>query len=535
MSADQTAAKPPDPLADDSREGGWKGLAVVLCLYVIAALSSLMVRAPLGHDESVYALRGRDLVDGWRNFSGSYWADYRAPGLPVLLSISNRLVGEYVTVNRGVVVLAGAAIVCLVWALAREYGSRWVGVIGALLLIASSGFMYSSTRLLADVPGAAFSLAAVLVYAVEMRRVRLRWSFVFVPLLAFVATASRFGAPFMIGAGLTAVFVVAAPQLWRSRDWIALGQSLALAIGTGLTAVLALFTHLLSTLSLTPARANSALTGSKGLTPASGFSDLVDVTSPWTTNPEPLWSTAVAVIVIVGVVASWVGAATRRMRPEIVVFGTVAGALSTVAVTASVGLVVANYLTLALPYWVLAAGAGLRWLGVLLLSALDGRAVRAARVAMCGLALLLVVWCVRDSRDSHQSQKASYAALTAVSIAAGEALGPDCIIVTSYTPQVGYYSDCLVAPFVVRAADPSLEATVAQSIDRAVMAGSGERTADGTAVLWVDRGKRQPEGVQLENPGLFGDVVVEHGVDGERRNRVVVRSVVPCVALGTPC
>jgi hypothetical protein len=61
----------------------WLWIGVILFAYALAAALIVKEGGPLGHDESVYALRARDFHDGAT--PGPYWEDYRAPGLPWLL------------------------------------------------------------------------------------------------------------------------------------------------------------------------------------------------------------------------------------------------------------------------------------------------------------------------------------------------------------------------------------------------------------------------------------------------------------------
>ena len=86
-------------------------LGIVIVCYLAICISALAERSALGHDESVYALRSRDLQGGWTNLSGNYWRDYRAPGLPLLLAAVGRVLGTYVTAARFVVVLLGLTII----------------------------------------------------------------------------------------------------------------------------------------------------------------------------------------------------------------------------------------------------------------------------------------------------------------------------------------------------------------------------------------------------------------------------------------
>ena len=89
-------------------------------------IPALAVRSPLGHDESVYALRSRNLLEGWTYLSGDYWRDYRAPGLPLMFSGLGRVIGVHVTTARAFVVLLGVLIVLVTALLGRRLANgRW--------------------------------------------------------------------------------------------------------------------------------------------------------------------------------------------------------------------------------------------------------------------------------------------------------------------------------------------------------------------------------------------------------------------------
>ena len=78
----------------------------------VASALILANRSPLAWDEVVYAARGKDLVDSsytWAFYSGSYWSDVRAPGLPVLLVFPFQLFGSTDVVARAVVVIFSLA------------------------------------------------------------------------------------------------------------------------------------------------------------------------------------------------------------------------------------------------------------------------------------------------------------------------------------------------------------------------------------------------------------------------------------------
>ncbi len=513
-------------------------VAAVLFVFVVGTAAALARRATLGHDEAVYAIRGRDLSDGWSTISGLYWADYRAPGLSMILNLAGRVVGFHVTTARAVVVGVACLILVATWMLGRQYGARWSAVVAMVLLIASSGFTVSSTQLLADIPGAAFSMFAIVFYVADLRRGSLRWSLLATPLLLAAATVSRFGAPFMVGAGLLAAFIVVLPDVWRRRNVIVVAQSAALAVGIALVSALLLSTRLLSLTDESPIKANQRLTGGKDLSPTTGMRDLAEVLNPWSDWPVPMYSKVMAVLLGVGVVAGVVGAVRNQISRQLVAFGLIAGFVSTVAITVSVGLVVANYLVMSLPFWVLAAGAGLTWLGSVATGAVSERSGPRLVIQLGAVAAgtLVVVSSFATTVDFHQGLDDRFSTVRAASVAAGATLGDDCALITGTGPQIGYYSECAVGPFIGLYFD---DRTGQQVIDRSVENLESVRDprlgCAAIGVVVIERGKRQPTEDQLADDALFDEAVVEFGRPGERLHRIQVFTLDPHITSGPLC
>lgn len=511
------------------------GLVAIVTGFLLVAGAALWLRAPLGHDESVYALRSRDLADGWSNLSGGYWADYRAPGLPVFLRLAHGFGDIQVTSARFVVVLLGASTVAGTWWLGRLLAGRLAGLIAAALTASSLGFMVSSTTLLADVPGAAFVLPAVACYLVELRGGVLRWSFLVVPTCAFLGTLARFGVPLMLASGLVAVSLPYVVRAVRRRSWTLWIQVAVLAVAVGLTCALIMVTEFVSLSGQTPVDANRSLVGGKDLTVATGFADLREVVNPWADGRLlKLWSPYVAVLVLVGGVLAVVGAAMRRVRRDAVLVSFVAAAFSLFAIVASIGQVQANYLVLSLPYWGILAGIGLAWPIETVLaspSASSTRARPAVGAVFVLVVALLFVDVARSTRDQHQQYEVAFGRIRSASVGADEAFD-DCFFVTSYTPQVGYYSRCKVVPFVTSAMAAAEEDDERErSILDAWLPASLERghelfDADDlvTGVFVVESGKRQPPDADFDSSELLEEErLFEHGVDGEGRRHAWVQ------------
>lgn len=98
-----------------------------------------------------------------------------------------------------------------------------------------------------------------------------------------------------------------------------------------------------------PATANSDLVSGNGFTFTIGIADLWNVINPRSGHMFPLWSSWTAMLFLAGVVAALISIAFDRSRAQIVVFGVLAGLISTFAFVITVGLVVPNYLALGQP------------------------------------------------------------------------------------------------------------------------------------------------------------------------------------------
>lgn len=507
---------------------------IVGIVFVAVAFSALAVRSPLGHDESVYALRSRNMLEGWTYLSGDYWRDYRAPGLPLMLSGIGRVIGVHVTTARAFVVLLGLLIVVATAFLGRRLANWSVGAMAASLLVLSYGFVLTSTTLLADTPGAAFAILAVVMYLREVDNGRLRWSYLVVPMTTFVSTLSRFGAPFMIAAGLVAVVAIAAPRVVQARNWRLVAESAALAVATALVVVVIVLTDTFSLDGSSPASANSSLVAGNGFTFATGLSDLENVINPWSGHFFPMWSKAVGLLFMLGVMLSVASVIAQRSRWRVVAFGFVAGLISLFSIVATVGLVVPNYLSLTIPYWAILAASGWDWLIRDVVARGRRLGLPAARVVLVGAASMFVVLALDvggDVRQAHHRYATSFGNIQTASILTRAELGDDCVLISRYTPQSGYYSECRISPFQewdLSEASDSLGATLDAVVNRWDL---GIPPDSPIAVMMIEDAIRQPDLTELVEAGdLLGERLFEAGEPGERNRHMILDVVEPCVA-----
>jgi hypothetical protein len=521
------------PGADNERHRlvRWVSIGTVVLAFFLSVSSAIWLRSPIGHDEAVYSLRARDLLNhGWSTTTGSYWTDYRAPGLSVLMSLVGQVIGLHVSTSRAIVMVLGAAIVVATWDIARRIGGDIAGVVAALVLTASFGFTLTSSVLLADVPGAAFAIVAVVVYFAEIERGVLRWSFVLVPVLTFCGTVSRFGAPFMLAAGLVGVSLIAVVDVYRARNWVLVGQALLLAAAVALTCALVLLTDLLSLGTLSPVEANRRLIDGKGYDTSSGLRDLERVVNPWSGYVHQLWSRPVAIFAAAGIGLAIIGVLLKKLRARVVIGVGFACVSSTMAIVVSVGLVQTNYLVLTLPYWAILAGLGYGWFfAEVWRSAARAEDWRPALiVAGVLVAIPFVADAAHDARSKHVGYEISFGVIRGASVAAGDGLGDDCLLVTSYSPQVGYYSRCRVVTFDKSRLDSPLLETLPRRIDAALR---GRSDVGAIGVFIVENGKRQPAADEFEtSPALERARLFEIGEDGHPKRHAWVQIIRPCVA-----
>ncbi|MFM2077252.1 MAG: hypothetical protein RJA49_1142, partial [Actinomycetota bacterium] len=108
------------------------------CLLLSAAIG-LRLRSPFGHDESVYALKARELANPGQMHVYQYWSAYRAPGFPAVLSLVFR-VKESALAARGLIVLFSILTLWCVWAIGRKLVDPVTGGLAALLTAITPAF-----------------------------------------------------------------------------------------------------------------------------------------------------------------------------------------------------------------------------------------------------------------------------------------------------------------------------------------------------------------------------------------------------------
>ena len=454
------ALRPPVGLA---RPRIWEGLglAVALAAYLAAVLAVLAVPTLLGHDESVYAVMSRHWLTGAVE---SGVADHRAPLLPVLAMPALAL-GLGDGALRAIGVVAGAGLVLATWWAGRRVGGPWAGLVAAGATAASPTVIRESARYMTDVASAALLVAlATLLWVQLEQRERADSRLLLAAPLAWAAYHLRYGSALVV-----VVIAVTVAVMCRRR----IRAQWRLVAGTaGLLVAL-----------LTPHLVNSTLDRGWPWSRVLYTSDIAGraywgegLVEYWEWLPTELSGVAAAVFVIaavVGTVVAWVRRDPGRRG------------LTFLVVPALVDLVAIGVASHGDPRFVIwsvallvAAGATVLVRATSVLLTAPGWRVAVTAVVLGGLLAGQLAYEVRDERRAHASEAATEApfgrALTRIADAAP---GAECSVLTSYTPQVGWYTGC-----------------AAYTFGKNPQPGRESRLSGQSWLLLRQGGKRQPEG-----------------------------------------
>lgn len=460
------------------------GVAAAVLVTIVIGLVLIAQGAPLGHDESVYALRGRYYAEGGPS---SAWANYRAEGLPVVFAA----VWPFLRTEpalRGIVLLSGCALVVLTWMLGRQFMDRRAAVLAAGLLAVTPGLLAYTWQISLDVPSAALGMAAAAVLAAataDGRLSGLAWAAV--PIAA-VATFVRYGAPVVVASGMTAVAVARWSTFWAERRRV-----VPLAAATLAAMLVVLVVPPVTNSTRAPGDAFRVRQVRKELSPFASWGDFAG-------HVPSLLGWAVGIAVVVGLVAAIVLAARREPLRRGLVMPVVGAVVFWVVLNVGLAQGFGQYLLPIWPFVLLVAATGLVWL-----------AERTPRllVATLGVTLLLagpVVGFLSAAAVPAGFQDA-YGVIRATSRAIGEdaASGP-CVVLTSYSPQVAWYSGCssrAIAPELMVGGDADRDVLLAQAAQRY----AADLPPDAPVyAVFFNRGKRQPTAEVIEQILQVGPV-----------------------------
>jgi 4-amino-4-deoxy-L-arabinose transferase-like glycosyltransferase len=435
-------------------------IASIVTLFLIQAFVVLRQGAPFGHDESVYALRARDLVRG--DDPLFYWRAYRAPGLPASL-VPLWLIRPTEPFLRAVVTGYGAILLLASWWLGRTMFDRRTGLIAAAGLALTPVIIAGSTQVWPDIPGAALTTVTLAFYAWALTRPKITPSVVVVvPILVGVATVVRFGAPLALAPGLVVL------TLWRRefaiQNWKKIVLTAALSgVVVGFILFVPLATAWAQTASHDPIAPYGAIRSLR-------------VGASWMDGFRGYWERRSHVIddlprlvLLAGLLVGIVAALQRRIRRGAFLASITTGILTLLLIAASVH-AEPRYLAPVFPWFWLASAAGIAYL-----TRSWTRWVTAALIV-----LVVSVWIPSSFRSTEEQSRwniVGQSSLKSASLSIDAAAADfQCSVVSSYVPQVDWYSQCKTMGF-----------------DRGSVVTSHPLLPDGDSFLViVDGGKRQP-------------------------------------------
>jgi hypothetical protein len=201
-------------------------LGFVVGFFTISVWNLISVPAPLMHDEAVYAVQARALLDDAAPRTGV--RGHRAPAL-ALAGAAVQLVADTEQALRLVGLLAGVAALGGVWWLARIGAGPAAGVLAAAAVATMPAVMDSAASFLTDLPAAAALLACAGTLAWTLAgRDRAHPAVVLVAPLAALAFYLRYGSAVPIAA----LFLVAG-TVWFStlrRSLASVGATLGVGV-----------------------------------------------------------------------------------------------------------------------------------------------------------------------------------------------------------------------------------------------------------------------------------------------------------------
>ncbi len=426
-------------------------------------LSGLLIieDAPFGHDEAVYALKARANVEGAD--TSFFWADYRAPGLASVLSAVPSIV-ERPAQLRWVVVVFGLVLIVLTWLVGRAMFDPLTGVVASAGTAVTPLILASATSVWPDVPGAALGLGVLAILVMASRGRRVRWWVLAAAPLAGLATFVRFGAPLTIAVGAVGLAVWRWETVKRSAP-----QVTVLLVLTGLATGAVLLWPPVVGASTSPLAATMAQSARNDFAWYQGLIDYVQLSDFLLLTPAGL---LLAGGLVAGALQWRTGGAWRS------------GFLTAATIGLASALAVAltlhgeyRYLVPAVPWLWIAAAVGLagRWRQF-------GASEAPLVVALVAVAVVFGSIADSDIEVGKSADRYETLRLAAMRIDEETADG-SCGVITSYLPQVAWYSRC---------------ATALYSAEEVRLTAPSFPPDPSVYLLVVQDGKRQPDGDLLE-------------------------------------
>ncbi len=451
-------------------------LAIPLVAFTLLGADLLGDGAPLGHDEAVYALKAKSIADGAT--SEYFWTAYRAPGLPISL-LAVFPFGSTAPYLRLVVLGFGLITVGFTYLVAKElFGSR-AGLIAAGGVAVTPAILASSTQVWPDVPGAALSLLTMWVVLLTTRGEKFSWWVVLAAPLAWLATYVRFGAPIPLALGIAIIVAYRWRAALRSVPQIVV---LAAVSGVGIWAILFL----------------PAITGSRGA-PYAAIRSLQERNAfpiyrglyDYYRQSGLLLGGPAGFVMVLGVATSVVLAVRRVLDRRAVA--------TTLGIALLSGLVIAvqlhgeyRYLSPVLPFLWIAGGAAI--------AALTRSWDRQLLITAGLIAIVAAGLSARTDAAVQNRFNDTFATLQRASQELEDRAEGPCGAITSYVPQVAWYSGCVTKNW---------------DLDEVRLNPAGFPDGAPTYLFWVERGKRQPDAtLTAEYTTQTQGLVFEEGVPG---------------------
>jgi hypothetical protein len=470
--------------SNPSRWFAWGGFLVPLVVLILLPL--VLDGETLGHDESAYALKARQWLEGT---PGTGWSAHRGIGMSlygyVVLSLGGsepglRLIG-----------LVGAmALVVGVWALGRVMAGPVVGAMAGAAIIAGPAVLHRSTEYLSDVPAAALLvLCMVVVWRQFGDRDQPGYGLLWALPLAWGAFYLRYQSALSL-----ALIGCVTLALWWPKVRARPGPTIALA-GLGLAG---LIPHFAQATALTGSPLGILTTASSGAVRAYVGEGLVDFLEQSRWHLAGYIGPIALVAAIIGVVIARHDRDRRAgywflLAPafgQVLALGLISHGeprflFFPIALVMVAGAVTLQWAMVARRRW----GRLVVWVSAMVLLGSLALSVDSARRAV---AVRIV--------NNEPVELASV-------VVAGESASAPCGVLTSYSPQVTFYSGCATMTFPTGVEPEEAVASVPGEVRFMVL---------------VENGKNQPTG-----PDLGAYLELTDGspilVDGERRDATVLR------------
>lgn len=454
--------------------GEWLILLAILAAYGIVGLLLIADGAPLGHDESVYALKSRQMHSGGTSLW--YWNDYRAPGLPMVLQVTWLISGTEPFL-RASVWMFGAVGVALTWLIARTLFDTRAGLMAAAGLAMASPWLATSTSIWPDVPGAVLGLGAVAIILFATEGEQASWWLLAAAPVALLAVFVRYGALVPMGIGALAVMIWRRQKVLRSLPKFA---ALGAVVGVGSLSIL--LVPSITGAATSPFSSIRTLQSDNAFPITQGIRDYVR-------QADFIVGGYAGLLLTVGLVLSILYAVREQRHRSAWLF-----VFTTTLVTAIVLAIILHgeyrYLSPVLPLAWIMAGWGLA-------EATRRFPREPALVIGVVLAVLVPVNALGHAGSQTELLADRFEDLRVVSRTIDATHGyEDCGIITSYIPQVAWYTECVTRRF--------------EEVPVLTSPFFSDDQAD--YVLFLTGGKRQPEGESLDAYlQATGDVFAESG------------------------